>query len=205
MPVMSWLEQSFCRNALWSSFASRTVLPWAVRHHQLRGSLLELGAGDGSMGAETLRVFPELHVTLTDVDPSMVAAAERRFEAGDRVAVQLADATDLPFADSSFDTVASYLMMHHVVGWRAALSEALRVLEPGGALIGYDLTRTPLAKAIHVVDRSPHRLIDPVELGEALSALGFDAVHVERSLLGHVMRFSASKPVPPPGGRSANE
>ena len=55
-----------------------------------------------------------------------------------------ADATDLPFDDGRFSLVLSSAMLHHVVGWEQALSEATRVLRPGGRLVGFDL--------LHVAD-----------------------------------------------------
>jgi ubiquinone/menaquinone biosynthesis C-methylase UbiE len=47
-----------------------------------------------------------------------------------------ADATRLPFPDSSFDVVLSFIMLQHVIDWEAALKEAARVLISDGKLIG---------------------------------------------------------------------
>lgn len=194
MPVMSMLEQSFCRSALWRGFTRKVALPWAMQQHEPTGSLLELGSGSGAMAEETVRLFPDLRVTVTDLDPRMVAAARQRLADFDQVTVQHADVTDLPFEDGSFDTVASYLMLHHVINWQAALREARRVLKPGGVLVGYDLTRTRLARLIHMVDRSPHHLITPVAFEEALRTGGFGEARVERSVRGHLMKFTARAP-----------
>jgi ubiquinone/menaquinone biosynthesis C-methylase UbiE len=48
--------------------------------------------------------------------------------------VQVADAETLPFEDASFDIVYSWGVLHHSPDPRRALSEAQRVLAPGGRL-----------------------------------------------------------------------
>lgn len=85
-------------------------------------------------------------------------------------------------------------MLHHVIEWRAALNEVTRLLKPGGALLGYDLTDTRLARWIHAIDRSPHRLIEPSELTDALTDLGLTGITVDCAAVAHLMRFRAVKP-----------
>ena len=131
MPSMSVIEQGFCRSAPWRGFARKVILPWALHGLEPHGELLELGAGSGAMADGMARTFPELQLTVTDIDPAMVAAARKYLGARPNVRVEQADVTDLPFADSTFDVVTSYLMLHHVIEWRRALSEASRVLRPG--------------------------------------------------------------------------
>lgn len=190
MPTMSEVEQVFCRSAPWRWWTRSVVLPWALRDVDLRGDVLEIGAGAGSMAAGVLERCPDVRLTLTDVDPAMVAAMGRQIR--DRPATaQQADATRLPFPDDSFDYCVSHLMLHHVVGWETALAEVRRVLRPAGRFVGYDLTDTRLARAVHIVDRSPHRLLTPGELRAGLSEAGFDAVRVSPAFAGHVMRFAA--------------
>jgi SAM-dependent methyltransferase len=45
------------------------------------------------------------------------------------------DAMDLPFPDSSFDAVSARHMLYHVPDVRQAISEAKRVLQPGGRFL----------------------------------------------------------------------
>ncbi|MFE0457952.1 class I SAM-dependent methyltransferase [Kitasatospora sp. NPDC058965] len=59
----------------------------------------------------------------------------------DRVEVHTADMTALPFADASFDVVTSALAIHNIPsaeGRRRAVTEAMRVLRPGGQLLVAD-------------------------------------------------------------------
>jgi len=192
MPLMSALERSFCRSAPWRAFARRRVLPWALDGAPLTGDVLELGAGSGAMAESAVRAFPGIRLTATDVDPAMLASASRRLSGLVGVTVQEADVTDLPFDRASFDVVTSYLMLHHVIDWSAALAEVARVLRPGGVFVGYDLTDTVIARLVHRADRSPHRLIGGEELRRGLHDVGgFGDVAVRTSYAGHVMRFRA--------------
>jgi ubiquinone/menaquinone biosynthesis C-methylase UbiE len=160
MPEMSPFEQGFCRSAPWRWFARSLVLPWALQGEQLTGDVLELGSGSGAMAAELLRRFPDVRLTATDYDDSMVEAARDALsEFGDRVDVRQADASQLPFPDESFDAVVSFIMLHHVIAWEKAVAEAVRVLRAGGRLIGFDLLANRGTEWVHRADRSSHRMM----------------------------------------------
>lgn len=197
MPSMSTVEQRFCRSGVWGLVARRVILPWALHGFHPQGDLLEIGSGSGAMAAGAARRFPDLRLTITDIEPAMVSATRQRLRGRPDIAVEQADSTDLPFDGGSFDYVASYLMLHHVVGWQQALAAAARVLRPGGRLSGYDLTKSRATEWIHRVDRSPHRLIDPDEREPALREAGLVTVAV-RPGLGHLMRFTAVRPTSAP-------
>jgi SAM-dependent methyltransferase len=194
MPVMSGVESAFCRSTPWRSFAGRAVLPWALDGHSCTGDVLEIGGGSGAMAAGLARRFPAASITVTDVDAAMVNAARARLARFANAAADVADVTALPFAAGRFDAVMSYLMLHHVIDWRVALAESSRVLKPGGGFLGYDLTDTGLARWVHQVDGSPHRIIAPDELVDGLLGVGFTGVTVRRAARGHLMRFYAHKP-----------
>lgn len=161
MPAMSLIEQAFCRSRPWRAFTRRVVFPWAFGANQLEGDVLELGSGSGANAAELLARYPCIRVTATDVDPAMLASARRCLRSfGDRADDREADATALPFPDAAFDAVVSLIMLHHVIGWERALAESVRVLRPGGLVAGYDLVQSLPARALHRIDRSPHRLAE---------------------------------------------
>ena len=99
------------------------------------------------MVAVILRAQPQVRLTASDIDPVMISRLETRLRPfGERASVQPVDVTKLPFDDGSFDGVGSFLMLHHVIDWHAAVDEAARVIKPGGSLRGYDLTDTALAR-----------------------------------------------------------
>ncbi|SHU69121.1 methylase involved in ubiquinone/menaquinone biosynthesis [Mycobacteroides abscessus subsp. abscessus] len=190
MPVMSKVERAFCCGAMWRT-TTRTVLDM-LPTDRLGERLLEIGSGSGAIAEGLSTARPGLAITATDLDPVMVDAAARRLENNPHVTVQSADATRLPFADGAFDSVVSCLMLHHVIEWEAAVAEIARVLKPGGVFVGYDLTRTPVATAVHRVDRSPFRLVNPDELAAEGLRHGL-RIDTGTKVFGHVMQFSAAK------------
>jgi len=194
VPTMSRFQSAFCRSAPWRSFARRVVLPWALQGFRPRGDVLEIGAGSGAMAAELLAMYPDIRLTVTDVDDEMVEAASARLsQFGDGVTARYADANALPFPDGAFDAVLSWVMLHHTLEWETALAEAIRVLRPGGQLVGYDLLSTPPMRLLHR-DASAHlRIIRLPELREALRDLPVDQALLTPSLSGVTVRFSLQK------------
>jgi ubiquinone/menaquinone biosynthesis C-methylase UbiE len=188
MPVMSKVERAFCCGALWQTSAGAVIR--SLPADRLGQDVLEIGSGGGEVTERLLRKRPEIKVTSTDLDPVMTEAATRRLRDRPGATVLPADATDLPFADASFDSVVSCLMLHHVIDWETALREAARVLRPGGTFVGYDLVRTPLATAVHKLDRSPFRLFDPEEFADGCARAGLTP-ELRTGLRGLVLRFEA--------------
>jgi len=196
MPAMSPFESGFCRGAGWRTFAGRAVLPWALQGEPLDDDVLEIGGGSGAMAARLLATHPTLRITVTDYDQAMVAAARTHLAPfAYRADVQQADATRLPFPNDRFGAVLSFIMLHHVIDWEAALGEAVRVLRPGGVLIGYDMVASRLARRLHQAEGARHRLATLGQLRDRLDDLPTEMVTVRAGLAGLVVRFCARKPL----------
>jgi ubiquinone/menaquinone biosynthesis C-methylase UbiE len=110
-------------------------------------ALLDVGTGPGVLLVEVADSRPDLHVTGVDLSPDMVAAAQRNLQRfGDRATARVANVTDLPFPDGSFDLIVSSFSMHHWDDPEAAAPELARVLRPGGRLYVYDFRFAPFQR-----------------------------------------------------------
>jgi ubiquinone/menaquinone biosynthesis C-methylase UbiE len=117
------------------------------------GRVLEVGAGTGL----NLSLYPPAvtSLTLADPEPPMVVQLRKRAqrEADRPVDVITAPAEGLPFADGSFDTVVSTLVLCTVADMPASLREIGRVLAPGGRLLFVEHVRAADAHAARWQDR----------------------------------------------------
>jgi SAM-dependent methyltransferase len=80
------------------------------------------------------------HATGIDVTPAMLdtarkAAAEKGLT---NVTWEQGDVTTLPYADGSFDIVATRFSFHHFVDAGVVLKEMVRVCKPGGRIVAAD-------------------------------------------------------------------
>jgi ArsR family transcriptional regulator len=75
-----------------------------------------------------------------DASGEMLAAARERVQALTNVDLRVGTLEALPLADASLDAVTLILVLHHVPAPALALTEAMRVLKPGGQLLIVDMT-----------------------------------------------------------------
>lgn len=97
------------------------------------------------------------HYTALDFNPAMLA---RAIQHGEKLEVDfvLGDSMALPFADAQFDHVVLHLIVAVVPEPQRCLSEAARVLKPGGTIILFDKflqpqQRAPLRRLFNVITR----------------------------------------------------
>lgn len=119
-------------------FSRQHVLdqPMLDRVSALRpGTALDVGCGEGQF----CRMLSKLDIATVGIDPvdAMVEAARSRDPEGD---YQVAFAEHLPFANSSFDLVVSYLSLIDIDFLDEAVAEMARVLKPGGRLLVANLS-----------------------------------------------------------------
>jgi ubiquinone/menaquinone biosynthesis C-methylase UbiE len=101
---------------------------------------LEIGCGQGVMTRLLVEHFGT-PIVASDFDPDQVAAAEKRLSNLEgKLDLRVVDARDMPFGDAEFDAVFSFGVLHHLMGgWHRAVSEAGRVLGPGGWFVCTDV------------------------------------------------------------------
>ena len=143
--------------------------------------LLDLGCGTGYLLSRLRRRYTRAELWGVDLAGSMAQAARRRLQLPlpfglgrrwSRGRFAITDAEALPFADRSFDLIASNLTLQ----WcnpDAVFRECRRLLRPGGLLMftsfGPD-TLKELRNAWRAADDAPHvhDFIDMHDLGDAL-------------------------------------
>jgi SAM-dependent methyltransferase len=134
--------------------------------------ILELGAGHGGLSKVLLDWHPTATVTVTDVEPSSVAA----IAAGDlgshpRATVREMDATALDAADGEFDLAVFALSFHHLPPAAAArvIAEGTRAAR---TLLIIDLPRPPAPlHLVQVATMLPFALVLPFAHDGLISSL----------------------------------
>ncbi len=152
----------------------------------LHGEVLELGIGTGV----NLPLYNS-HTSMTGLDASaeMLSWAARRVDGAPLDLVQ-GDTQRLPFANGCFDVVAASLLFCSVVDPARGLTEARRVLRPGGQLMlleharGRGLGRW-LTDLLHPIWHAWSRSCClNRETAQTVSRVGFNVQNVERHVLG---------------------
>ena len=111
----------------------RAIEIGALLHHGVPPGLgLDLGCGDGLLTDIILRHGGARHLVGIDPDPLEIDAA-RKFSFYDRL--HTAPGSAIPEPDGIFDFVLSNSVLEHVPDLEATITEAARVLRPGGVML----------------------------------------------------------------------
>lgn len=112
------------------------IEPWVPRGR----SAVDLGCGTGDLVERLSESVPK--VIGVDSSPKMLEKARRRFAAAaGAVEVRMGELEHLPLRDGETGCAVISMVLHHLASPAAGLSEAHRVLEPGGRLIVVELER----------------------------------------------------------------
>ena len=97
----------------------------------------DLGCGTGQI-ARTLAPFVQ-QVIAVDASAAMIKAAQARVGSMENIDLRLGDLEQLPIGDKELDAALLFLVLHYVVDPIRALTEAQRVVKPGGILLVTDM------------------------------------------------------------------
>ncbi len=131
---------------LWKSALVDWLGPPPRRTRRYR--LLDVAGGTGDVAFRVADRSPPADVTVADINPAMLEigrgrAAKRGLS--DRVAFIEGNAEALPFAGGGFDAVTIAFGIRNVPRIEMALSEAARVLRPGGRLMVLEFSSVDVA------------------------------------------------------------
>jgi arsenite methyltransferase len=166
LPVPGWLScglgvlllfcaASYLYTTRWGKFQVWADLLLQLRLHGDE-QITDLGCGRGAVLLMAAKLLPQGKITGVDVwraaeqSGNALSVTQRNAElegVADRVQLYTADIRQLPFPDGSFDVVLSSVVIHNIRsadGCRQAITEAVRVLKPGGRLVIADVTYTRL-------------------------------------------------------------
>jgi ubiquinone/menaquinone biosynthesis C-methylase UbiE len=113
--------------------ASAITEPFDRQKNSEEPHIIEIGSGTGRIGMPLIaRGF---RFTGLDSDPDMLTVFRNKYGGISRkVSLVEADAQDLPFDDHHFDAAVAVHIWHLIPNLEKALSEAVRVVKPGGFL-----------------------------------------------------------------------
>jgi len=124
-------------------------------------SALDVATGTGDFAIELAKaVGKDGRVTGVDFCEAMLDIARHKTRSFSNITYAYADATNLPFADASFNCCTIGFALRNVADVNAAISEMVRVIKPGGRVISLEITK-PNSDWIGKIKRFYFRKIIP--------------------------------------------
>ena len=137
----AWIYETIVAPAV---YLSRHVIDDRfLPHLPQEARVLDVGCGGGKFTKYIADQRPDVHIVGIDLSKPQIARASKLMRGyGDRVRIELGDATQLAFPDCTFDGVISYGSIKHWASQDAGLAECFRVLKPGGPLLVTEADRS---------------------------------------------------------------
>lgn len=110
-------------------------------------TLIDVAGGTGDVSFKFLNRAGSGHATVLDLTENMLIEGRKRAEASEMeqsLDWLVGDAMALPFVDNSFDVYTISFGIRNVTRPEDALSEAFRVLRPGGRLMVLEFSQIPV-------------------------------------------------------------
>lgn len=220
------------RDETWRLLVARE-LGLTLRDAQTPSScvVLDVAAGTGDIARHVALLYPRSRVVALDFCMAMMLAGRGKFDrdemadlqAGlrplrERVDFVCGDAMALPYADDTFDGVATGFALRNVTDIPHALREMRRVLKPGSRLVCLEVSRprwrlissvywwyffkvVPLLgglisgqrEAYAYLPQSAQAFLSVEDLAETMRSAGFHQVRFRRLMLGAVAEHVGEK------------
>jgi ubiquinone/menaquinone biosynthesis C-methylase UbiE len=214
------VDEAYDSPPLWYDLRGLVIL-WLTYKSSLRlqihffsqmkknGEHLEVAIGSGSLfrlvyyWSWIKRKIPR-KITGFDYAPSMLAGAKKIFKNYQNIKLEVADATNLPYQENSFDTVHLANALHCIPDYVKSLEEIFRVLKPGGTFL-VNLLLPPTGFLKQTANRINNWGIQkgilqgpiPEDLIlKKLESIGFRFINVFRD--GNCLYIKAMRPQEPP-------
>jgi len=115
---------------------AETVAVHLLPHLRPGMKVLDCGCGPGTISVGLAKAVAPGDLHGVDIEASQIAMAQAAAQAGGHgnARFQVSDATNLPFADNTFDVVHCHAVLMHVLNLDQVLAEVKRVLKPDGLL-----------------------------------------------------------------------
>lgn len=159
---------------------------------QRSGPWLDLSCGPGIFSRAMASASPGSWVVGLDISRAMMETAARRGRGYDNLVFVRGDAHDLPLADGCLGGVNNSGALHVYDDPDAVFGEVLRVLRPGGLLVGSTFAPSRSLAGRLTARMAGIRRFDPSELRAWLSRVGF--ADYEEVRLGDAFIFRVRKP-----------
>jgi demethylmenaquinone methyltransferase/2-methoxy-6-polyprenyl-1,4-benzoquinol methylase len=123
--------------------------------HAQNFAVLDVAGGTGDIAFRIAKAGGSgTRITVADISPEMIAEGKQRAQreiAGEKCDFTVANAESLPFPEKSFDAYTIAFGIRNVTHIEAALSEAFRVLKPGGRFLclEFSTVRNPALAKIY--------------------------------------------------------
>ena len=142
--------------------------------------IMEVGCGGGSGVLDLLEAAPESHVLGIDFSETSIELAKKvcAEKLGKGADLQLADVTDLPFENDSFDLVTAVETIYFWNPAQAGADEVFRVLKPGGVFVVMNDGYLPSILDEWMEIKGYFYLFRPEELEALLKKAGFSKVDI---------------------------